>query len=68
MVIGLSESTSSDKSDHRASGILFVYHEYKYRTLPIIHKSYNFREKKKRPVKKARRAKGDTFSGNKRQI
>ena len=33
----------------------------------INHKSHNFREKKKRPVMKARRAKGDNFSA-KRQF
>ena len=55
------------KLDNHVVGVRFDYHEYKYRTLPINHKSHNFREKKKRPVMKARRPKGDNFSA-KRQI
>ena len=47
------------KSDDRAAGVRFVYHEYDYRLnwttrilLPINHKNYNFREKKNSQVKK----------------
>ena len=45
------------KSDDRAAGVRFVYHEYDYRPnwttwsqLPINHKNYNFREKKNSQV------------------
>jgi len=49
------------KSDDRAAGVRFVYHEYDYRPnsrhevlLPINHKNYNFREKKNSQVMKER--------------
>ena len=40
------------KSDDRAAGVQFVQHEYDGRRvlLPINHKNYNFREKKKSQV------------------
>ena len=47
------------KSDDRAAGVRFVYHEYDYRPnwttrIPINHKNYNFREKKNSQVMKER--------------
>ena len=54
------------KSDDRAAGVRFVYHEYDYTRdyrqnwrrhkvlLPINHKSYNFREKENSQVVKER--------------
>ena len=40
------------KSDDRAAGVRFVYHEYDYRPnwTTINHKNYNFREKKNSQV------------------
>ena len=49
------------KSDDRAAGVRFVYHEYDTRPncttrslLTINHKNYNFREKKNSQVLKER--------------
>ena len=50
------------KSDDRAAGVRFVYHEYDYRPnsgrhevlLPINHNNYTFREKNNNQVMKER--------------
>ena len=65
MVTGLSGVQfglqSCEKSDDRAAGVQFAYHEYAYRLnwptrsiIPITHKNYNFREKKNCQVMKER--------------